>query len=272
MVSNFWGQWHSSEQMAIEALANMVVGNLSLGILIRQQNIINLLFWLATRAPRSWPLAIRQRLAKVYHLGGIHSGSAVAATVWFALLTGAMTFNLAHGYTSTSIATAVVTYMLLTLLLLVVLMALPRIRSNFHNNFERTHRFAGWTALLLFWLQTVLLINDLRGPIPMTAALLSSFGFWMLIAITVCIAWPWLFLKKVSIKVDTPSPHVALVQLNYGVSAFPGSTTTISRNPLLEWHPFANIPTPGKNGFRLAISRAGDWTRAFIEEKPSTLR
>lgn len=36
-------------------LAGLVLANLSLAILIRQQYVINLLFWLATRAPH--PLA-----------------------------------------------------------------------------------------------------------------------------------------------------------------------------------------------------------------------
>eukprot|EP01025_Chloroclados_australasicus_P051671 TRINITY_DN6025_c0_g2_i7.p4 TRINITY_DN6025_c0_g2~~TRINITY_DN6025_c0_g2_i7.p4 ORF type:complete len:195 (+),score=10.87 TRINITY_DN6025_c0_g2_i7:414-998(+) len=43
----------------------------------------------------------------------------------------------------------------------------------------------------------------------------------------------------------------------------------ISRNPLAEWHPFACIPSPGKSGYRLIISRAGDWTGKFIDEPPS---
>jgi NAD(P)H-flavin reductase len=36
----------------------------------------------------------------------------------------------------------------------------------------------------------------------------------------------------------------------------------------MEWHPFATIPAPGAEGFRLIISRAGDWTGDFIEDMP----
>ena len=37
----------------------------------------------------------------------------------------------------------------------------------------------------------------------------------------------------------------------------------------MEWHAFANIPAPDEEGFRLAISRAGDWTGDFIDDVPS---
>ena len=39
-----------------------------------------------------------------------------------------------------------------------------------------------------------------------------------------------------------------------------GTTRAISRHPLRQWHSFAVIPTPGTKGFRMTVSRAGDWT------------
>ena len=64
---------------------------------------------------------------------------------------------------------------------------------------------------------------------------------------------------------------MALLRFDYGVTPFAGSSTTVSRNPLLEWHSFANVPAPGRNGFRLTVSRAGDWTGSFIDDGPSHL-
>ena len=43
----------------------------------------------------------------------------------------------------------------------------------------------------------------------------------------------------------------------------------MSRSPLLEWHSFANVPSPDEDGFRLTISRAGDWTGQFIDDCPN---
>ena len=255
--------------IALEALSNLVLVNLSIAILIRQQHVINLLFWLATRAPTSWPLSIRWRLGKVYHFGGLHSGCAVSATVWFAILLVSMTFHLIHGLPGISAATVKVTYALLVILVLMIVMALPANRSHFHNNFEVTHRFGGWTALLLFWVQTVMFINDQRSNVSLAHALLSSPSFWMLTILSTSIVLPWLRLQKAPVDIETPSSHVAIAQFDYGVTPFAGSSTAISRNPLLEWHSFANVPTPGKAGFRLTISRAGDWTGDLIDDPPS---
>ncbi|NOK61427.1 MAG: hypothetical protein GFH27_549311n166 [Chloroflexi bacterium AL-W] len=263
------GGWWAGGDIALGTLANLVVGNIAVAILIRQQYVINFLFWIATSAPTSWPLSIRWVLGKVYHFGGIHSGCAGAATIWFAVLVGSMTSQLANGLSGISVGTVVVTYALLALLIGIVVMALPPLRSRYHNNFELTHRFGGWAALLLFYVQTIMFINDQRGDIGLGSALLTSFGFWMLIILTISIVLPWLRLRKVPVKIETPSNHVALVRFNHGVTPFAGSSTTVSRNPLVEWHSFANVPTPGEDGFRLTISRAGDWTGEFIDDVPS---
>src|SRR5436190_1154208 len=38
-------------------------------------------------------------------------------------------------------------------------MSLPRIRDRYHNLFEFTHRFLGWSTLLLLWGYAVLLVK-----------------------------------------------------------------------------------------------------------------
>ena len=47
------------------------------------------------------------------------------------------------------------------------------------------------------------------------------------------------------------------------------SAVGISRSPLREWHAFATFATPGQTGYRVLISRAGDWTGRFINNPPS---
>jgi hypothetical protein len=264
-----WGGWWSSSGIDLATLSNLVLANLSLTILIRQQYIINLLFRIATSAPTSWPLSIRWVLGKVYHFGGLHVGGALAGTLWYTAFLAALAFHVANGLPGMSVGILVVTPAILTLLLLIGVVALPPIRARFHNSFERTHRFGGWTLLVLFWAQTVIFAYDQRGTASLGSALLSSPGFWMLIILTTSIILPWLRLRKVPVEIETPSSHVALTRFNHGVTPFVGSSTTISRSPLLEWHAFANIPAPDEEGFRLAISRAGDWTGAFIDDMPS---
>ena len=262
------GQWWSTAGVILPMLSALVVANLSLAILIRQQYLINLLFWLATRAPTTWPLAVRRSLAKVYHFGGLHSGGAMAAIAWFALLFGSMIWQRLEGPGGVSLTLIGLSGGLLGLLLLVAVMAMPTLRGRFHNAFERTHRFAGWAALAMFWAMTLVSAREQDRAAALIVVLAQSASFWMLLLVTMSIALPWLRLRKVPVSLVRPSSHAVIVRLEHH-TPFAGSATAISRNPLWEWHSFANIPTPGKEGFRLIISRAGDWTGAFIEQAPT---
>ena len=148
-------------------------------------------------------------------------------------------------------------------------MAQKKIRAKYHDAFEITHRFGGWSALILFWALILSQVNDSSTGLNFLENLTNSFGFWALSLVTFSIILPWLRLKKVPIKIDCPSDHVAIVTFDYGVTPFAGSSTAISLNPLLEWHSFANVPAPNTDGFKLTISNAGDWTKQFIKTKPT---
>ncbi|MFJ2234100.1 hypothetical protein [Streptomyces sp. NPDC087859] len=229
-------------------MGQAALADLALAILVRQQYVINLLFKLATRAPTSWPLKIRWTLGKVYHFGGLHVGGALAGASWFLALT----------VTTTDAQLRAVGWTLTALLALIIATALPPFRSRHHDHFEKIHRFGGWTALALFWTHTLL-----AAPGPVEVAVLS--------VVTFSVALPWLRLRKVDVRVERPSPHVVLARFDHGETPFAGSSTAISRSPLKEWHSFANVPAPGEPGFRLTISRAGDWTGAFIDDLPDRI-
>lgn len=255
--------WWTAESINLTALSNLVVANIGLAIVIRQQYVINLLFKLATSVPTSWPLRIRALMGKVYHFGGIHVGGAIVGTLWFGAFVGSLIVSWVNGLPGVSLATMIVTAVLLMLLLALIGFSMPSFRAKYHDQFELMHRFGGWTALLLFWVQTILFIRDQGGSVW------ASPGFWVLLVVTFSIALPWLRLKKVAVQIERPSNHVALVRFNHGVTPFAGSSTAVSRSPLTEWHSFANVPAPGQDGFRLTISRAGDWTGQLIDDMPS---
>ncbi len=255
--------WWTADSINLAAISNMVIANIGIAILIRQQYVINLLFKVATSVPTSWPLRFRALMGKVYHFGGIHVGGAIMGTLWFAAFVGSLIYSWINGLPGVSLATMVVTAVLLVLLVAIIALSMPQFRAKYHDEFELMHRFGGWASLLLFWVQTVLFINDQGG------SLLAAPGFWVLLAVTFSIALPWLRLKKVRVQIERPSNHVALVRFNHGVTPFAGSSTAVSRSPLTEWHSFANVPAPGEDGFRLTISRAGDWTGELIDDMPS---
>jgi len=262
------GQWWSSAGVDLPVLSGLVMANLSLAILIRQQYVINLLFWLATRVPTCWPLTIRRSLAKVYHFGGLHSGGAMAAIAWFALLFGSMIWQWYARPGDVSLTLLGLNAGLLGLMLLVAIMAMPAIRARFHNAFERTHRFAGWAALGLFWVITAVSAREQNPTAALIGLVPRTVSFWVLLLVTLSVALPWLRLRKVPVSLVRTSSHAVIARFAHH-TPFAGSATAISRSPLWEWHSFANIPTPGEEGFRLIISRAGDWTGAFIEQPPT---
>lgn len=238
----------------LEAMSDLALANFVLAVLIRQQYVINLLFKLATSAPASWPLKLRWTLGKVYHFGGLHIGAALSATGWFVIFAGSMTYQALYGIVSVSNVVLVLTYLISGLLIAMIVMALPSLRARFHNRFEISHRFGGWTVLVLFCVHS----------------LLTSASPWLLVIVG-SVALPWMRLRRVPVKMERPSSHVTLVRFDYGVTPFAGSSTAVSRNPLIEWHSFANVPAPGQHGFRLTISRAGDWTGALIDDMPTHL-
>nr|WP_189220904.1 hypothetical protein [Streptomyces ruber] len=265
------GGWWSGRSTALEAIATIAQANFALAIIFRQQYVINFLCRLATRAPTTWPLKLRWTLAKVYHFGGLHVGAAVSGTLWYLIFVGSATYSVAQDPGSVSIGNVVISYALVTLFIVMVIMALPPLRAHAHDSFEITHRFCGWAALLLVWANTVLFVSSRRGEASAAAALLTAPTIWMIVVTTTAAALPWLRLRKVSVTVERPSSHVALVRFDHGVTPFIGSVRPISRNPLLGWHTFASIPAPtlSPGGYRMVISRAGDWTSEFIDDPPS---
>ncbi|MCO7227491.1 hypothetical protein [Pleionea sp. CnH1-48] len=263
--------WFKAETLAIDTFSSLVLANFFVAIVIRQHYVINLLFAIATSIPKHWPLALRRIAAKVYHFGGFHSGCATAGTLWFALWLGALVFGRNQQTLQVSDTIYALAVTLMSLLCALVVMALPAIRSRFHNYFEATHRLGGWTSLILFWAITLVDLAEQSPTTPLVSKMLASTDFWLLNIITISVILPWLRLRKVPVEYTRPSSHAVLAKFDYGVTPFAGSSTALSRSPLLEWHSFANVPAPGVDGFRLTISRAGDWTGSLIDDLPSHL-
>jgi Ca2+/Na+ antiporter len=258
--------WWMSAGTDLRAIAMAAQVNLAVSVMFRQQYFINVLAWLVTRPPTSWPLRVRWMLGKYYHFGGMHVGSAVAGTLWYAalvvsLMCDARTVSHAHIVVASTIVIAFA---------VMVVMALPRLRAAHHDRFEVTHRLCGWTALVLVWINTMLFVNSHRGDESLGAALLRAPSFW-LVALTAALAiWPWLLLRRVPITHQRPSSHAVILWFDHGVTPAIGTTRPISRHPFVGWHHFANVPAAlGAPGYRMVVSRAGDWTSAFVEQPPT---
>jgi hypothetical protein len=225
------GDWLIDDGSALSGLSALMLLNLTAAVLIRQQNLLNVVYGVAGRAPRSWPLWIRWSVSKVHHVGGVHVGGALAGTAWLGAFTVVASVARAHDAASVSVTTLVLSWTLVALVLLVVVCAAPPVRTRAHNVFEASHRFGGWSAIGLFWALTIHLALYRRGDAAAVEAIVSSWQIWVLAMLTGSVASPWLRLRRVAVTVERPSAHAAIVRFDYGVSPAFASGVGISRTP-----------------------------------------
>ena len=273
----FLFRYHGVLDIPLSEVATAVSANLTVAILIRQELVINMLFIVFAACPHWAPLRLRRSFAKLYHLGGVHSGCALSALLWFSLLTALIVRGFAAEdppQLKQEPAIFILTIAINALLFSIVLFAHPTFRSMAHNVFEAIHRFAGWTVVGLFWVHVMLLTNldcellSPRGHFSMM--LIQDPSFWMLCSITACLMVPWIHLRKVKVRSEFLSAHAIRIHFTYTNTAI-CTAPRVSDQPLKEWHAFAAIAEPDGRGFSVIVSNAGDWTRRVISSPPKQL-
>ncbi len=255
---------------SIGNVASATAANITAAILIRQEFLINALYDFFCWTPLWIPLRCRRIIAKLYHFGGVHSGCAVAAVIWYILFTALVTKEYADGdfgATAVEIAILSITYVLLFLLLAITVFAIPTFRVVSHNTFELIHRLGGWLAVALFWILLLLLNHDgsqRPGSQSLGILVLKDPTFWFLLAVTASIIIPWLRLRHVPVQAEHLSKHAIRLHFNHIKKIGPVAGIRIATSPLKEWHAFASIPSPDRSSFSLIVSNAGDWTKYQI--------
>ena len=248
--------------------------NLMVTVLFRQENFINLCFEIACSAPHSLPLFVRRRLAKVFHYGGVHSGTGTAAVVWFLLYTALATKDWFNNRDCSNIPELVLCYIIVLMFSAILAGAHPSFRKSFHDYFEAGHRFAGWVSIITFWAHMGLAARSNAKDIPVWEYLIRSPNFWVFIVTTGCILLSWSRLRLRDVHPEVLSDHAIRLHFKYhAMKPFYG--LKFSTNPLLEWHAFATIPDDdgngNSNGFSVVVSNAGDWTKETITNPPRKL-
>ncbi|OAP57859.1 hypothetical protein AYL99_08597 [Fonsecaea erecta] len=266
---------HNLLSMSPEWAATAVSINLTVSVLVRQELVINALFWTFGQCPQWFPLRFRRLAAKIYHLGGLHSGAGVSAAVWFAFFNVSTVRALQTGALQRhQNSIPIITVVLDVLLISIITMAHPGIRARMHNQFELVHRFAGWTAVALFWAEFGLLtdarVHSASINVSAQQLVLGSPIFWTLLIATISIALPWIWLRKVSVNAEPLSDHA--IRLHFTYTNLPlCAAPRLSDSPLMEWHAFAGIPGEDGCGFSVLVSKAGDWTSRLIRSPPTKL-
>ncbi|KAH6644904.1 hypothetical protein BKA67DRAFT_527335 [Truncatella angustata] len=259
---------------------NMAAGNAMVCTAIRSPLIINGLFMVFGAIPRSAPLWIRRRAAKIYHFGGVHKGTGIASCVWMVVFVILFSFVLLSptGPRNRVLPAAIFTTSIsITFVLIVVAtVAHPYIRRRYHDIFELTHRFGGWVALVLLWVALLLQAQNevVQGSASSMCIYLLTFPtFWFLLVATVAAIWPWTMLRHVEVKSEKLSSHATRLHFRHCETAW-GRGLSLARHPLRDWHSFASFTDrfdePGYN-FSCLVSNAGDWTKSVIHDEPTRL-
>ncbi|OEL36552.1 hypothetical protein BAE44_0002429 [Dichanthelium oligosanthes] len=219
---------------------------------------------------RPWvPVIVKTGVTTILQsLGGVHSGCGVSSLAWLVYaLVQALKQRDVTPREVVDVASAI-----LGLLVLSCMAAFPLVRHLHHNVFERTHRFAGWSALALLWVFVVLT----AGYDPETASydrltasiLVKRQELWLSAAITFFTFLPWLTVRRVPVTVTARSNHASVITFQGGVKG--GLLGRISRSPLSEWHAFGIISDNEETHAMLA-GAVGDFTRALISDPPTRL-
>jgi len=224
-----------------------VTANILAALLARNEHVVNSLFWVFGTWTNRLPLWARKLAAKVYSYGGIHSSCAVAATFWYIAFLALLTNDIQSLGTLTVLHSWIyfVSYFIVFLLVTMCISAHPRLRVLAHNWFEGIHRYMGWLAVLLFWGQNILLAMDesQSGNRNVGTALLVSPNFWMLVTITILVAYPWSRMRLRDVEAEVLSDHCVKLNFNYRDTHY-GQAVRLTDAPLTETHAFAVIPHP----------------------------
>lgn len=247
------------------------IGNIFALTLCRSEAVLRVVFWLVVKVlGHSWvPLRLKTMTTSLLQcLGGIHSSCGVSSIAW---LVYGLCLTL-KDRENTSDEIVAVASAILSLLFISCLAAFPLVRHLHHNVFERTHRFAGWTSLILLWAFIILQIsynpNTNSYSNDIGSRLIKQQEFWLTLGITVLIIIPWITVRRVPVNITSPSGHAALIKFNGGVK--PGILGRISPSPLSEWHAFGII-SDGKDQHMMLAGAVGDFTKTLVAKKPSHL-
>ncbi|KAI8524257.1 hypothetical protein RHMOL_Rhmol13G0136400 [Rhododendron molle] len=258
-------------QYAKNKAALFSIGNILALTFCRSELCLRIVFYIVVKVfGRSWvPFCIKTTITSLLQsLGGIHSACGISSIAWIIY---ALVLTL-RDRENTSPEIIAVASAILSLLSLSSLAAFPLVRHLHHNIFERTHRFAGWTALALIW--AFILLTITYDPKTKTynsnlfSRLIRAEEVWLTTATTVLIIIPWVTVRRVKVNVSAPSNHTSIIKFEGGVRA--GLLGRISPSPLSEWHAFGIISN-GKKEHMMLASAVGDFTSSLVSSPPSHL-
>ncbi|KAJ5494349.1 hypothetical protein N7463_010436 [Penicillium fimorum] len=284
------------------SLVDATAVNLLVCGLARHPMMVNAIYRVVCSIPRTAPLALRRRVAKAGHYGGVHSGCGTASLVWYIGFVAVLSQMYWKSIPISSVtdtcfsaAPIAVAYFTLVLLFVMVVVAYPTFRRRMHDYFELTHRFTSWLILALFVTLVMIFAHESSNAAQESLGhfLITLPAFWLLIVAIIAIAHPWLLLRRVPVQAEPLSTHAVRLSFDFAKISF-AKGVQVSKHPLRDWHSFAGFPDPipvvedaseknvtGKKPFvkghrhkrswSIVVSKAGDWTADTISKPPTHL-
>ncbi|MDV2997274.1 MAG: hypothetical protein N4J56_006979 [Chroococcidiopsis sp. SAG 2025] len=249
------------------------VSNVLLAVLVRNELIVHLLYRLAVWTSVKIGHGKYYFNSGVHYIGSVHASCATWGLLWIIINEWQQLGNpsdlLSMSVSSDPISIAI-SSILLTLLVIIILTAISPLRHKFHDTFEISHRYLGWSCLGILVLHQIRFqfIVTLNQAYPLEA-LLTNPVLLMLSLIIFSVALPWMSMECFSnFRMHCPSEGVLVV-------SFPGRADvgTFARISLdgIEWHSFSVAGTSfskgtGESEINLIIGAAGDWTKNLIQQ------
>lgn len=249
------------------------VSNILVAILVRNELILHFLYRLAVWTSVKIVYGKYYINSSVHYIGGVHASCATWGFLW--LIVDVLQ-QLGNPSDFLSMATdsdpisMVTSSILLTLLFIIILTATPPFRHKFHDTFEISHRYLGWSCLSILVLHQIRFqfIIALNQAYPLET-LLTNPVLLMIALMIFSIFLPWISVQCFdNFRMHCPSEGVLVV-------TFPGSgdVGTFARISLdgIEWHSFSVAETSfnkqtAESEIHLIIGAVGDWTKNLIRQ------
>lgn len=189
-------KWRTGQEWS----ATFALGWITAGLFARNEVFLRMLYGTLLFLFKRWPPFWFRNAISIFllNIGGIHSGSSVAGTLW--VFTAMIEFYRKGPHW---IHPAILVFALIASVILftVCASAWPSFREKYHNWFENIHRLVGWSGIFMLWILVGLADTWIPGPSGTGhfdgGRLWRKPDVYLAIVITIMVFGPWTTYRKV---------------------------------------------------------------------------
>ncbi|CAE6450915.1 unnamed protein product [Rhizoctonia solani] len=247
---------HSPSIARTNFIAQASLVNLTITVLVRNELLLAGLYWAFSKIPFRRFYAHRM----LHSIGGLHVGCAFGTFIWIIFYTVEVGRSTSLN-SSLDIALLITSIILPVGITVIIIFALRPLRERFHDAWEYTHRYVGWTVIVDLIVHLGLKAATLDAPEQLFYTSLP----YLTLACVVSIFYIWFTVRRAEISIQA-NRSVAVVTFPGTPTMRSGTFARISRDGF-QWHAFSVAMTDfEKREFSLIVGRAGDWTTGLIND------